>query len=317
MCGDPIRPIRPSVTIAPSRPAAGHLHGIIVRCAAVACFALMTAAFKWASEDGAGSVEMLFFRGLIGVPAILAWLAAGEGVGALRTRRPGAHLFRAVLGVAAISCIFQGLIRLPMADAVTIGFSAPAFATILSVLLLGEKVGWARWAAVALGFVGVAIVTRPEGGALPVAGVAFALLGAAGNGAASVTIRQMGASENSAAIAFWFLAFSLVVGAAGMVIVAQPHQPLTWVALIAGSLAGTAAQMLITRSLQLAPVSVVVPFDYLQILWASLLGWAIWSILPGAGTLVGGALIAFSGLFTAWREHRLRRPGAAAPTPVE
>ena len=133
-----------------------HLSGILTRCAAVACFALMSAAFKWASEDGAGVIEMLFFRGLIGVPLVLAWLARGDGIGEVRTKRPGAHLFRAVLGVGSLSLIYQALIRLPMADATTIGFSAPAFATIMSALFLGEKVGRHRWTAVALGFAGVA-----------------------------------------------------------------------------------------------------------------------------------------------------------------
>lgn len=301
---------------APPASASKNLQAILSRCASVSFFALMTAAFKWASQDGAGAIEMLFFRGLIGVPVVLAWLAIGEGVGAVRTRRPAAHLFRALVGIGSLSLIYQGLVYLPLADAVTIGFSAPAFSTILSALLLRERVGRYRWGAVVLGFVGVVIVTRPGGEALPAIGIVCALLGALGNGAATVTIRQMGARENPAAIAFWFLAFGLLVGAVGMIWVAQPHHPLTWAALVAGGLAGAGAQLMITRSLHLAPVSVVVPFDYLQIVWAALLGWLIWSVLPGVNTLFGAALIAVSGLYTAWREHRLNRT-SVAPLPVE
>jgi drug/metabolite transporter (DMT)-like permease len=293
-----------------------NLRGILIRCGAVVCFAVMAAAFKWASEDGAGVLEMLFFRGVIGVPVILAWLAAGEGTAAVHTSRYGAHLFRAVLGVASLSLIYQALIRLPMADAVTIGFSAPAFATILSVLLLGEKVGPHRWTAVALGFVGVAIVTRPGGAALPLAGILFAIFGALGNGAATVTIRQMGSRENPAAIAFWFLVFAMLVGGIGMLWVARAHEPATWAALVIGSIAGAGAQLLLTRSLYVAPVSVVVPFDYLQIVWAALFGWLLWATLPGLNTLLGALLIAASGLYTAWREHRLHK-AATAPVPVE
>ncbi len=289
-----------------------HFAGILTRCGAVACFALMGAAFKWASEDGAGVIEMLFFRGLVGVPLVLIWLALGDGIGEVRTSRPGMHLFRAMIGVGSLSLIYQALIRLPLADATTIGFSAPAFATIMSVLFLSEKVGLHRWAAVALGFVGVVIVTRPGGEALPMAGVVFALLGAVGNGAATVTIRQMGTHEKQAAIAFSFLLFALLVGGTGMFWVAVPHQPLTWALLFAGGVVGTAAQWLITRSLHLAPVSVVVPFDYAQIVWAALLGWLIWSVLPGVNTLIGALLIAASGLYTAWREHRLHRASQAA-----
>jgi drug/metabolite transporter (DMT)-like permease len=297
----------------PATPAPPHsnLAGILVRCGAVACFALMSAAFKWASEDGAGVIEMLFFRGLIGVPLVLAWLALGEGIGEVRTSRPGAHLFRAVIGVGSLSLIYQALIRLPLADATTIGFSAPAFATIMSVLFLGEKVGPHRWTAVALGFVGVMIVTRPGGEALPPAGIVFALLGAVGNGAATVTIRQMGAHEKPAAIAFSFLVFALLVGGVGMFWVAAPHQPITWALLFVGGV-GTAAQWLVTRSLHLAPVAAVVPFDYVQIVWAALLGWLIWEAVPGVNTLLGALLIAASGLYTAWREHRVHRASMAA-----
>jgi drug/metabolite transporter (DMT)-like permease len=297
-------------------PAQDNLRAIVIRCGAVACFALMGGAFKWASEDGAGVFEMLFFRGLVGVPLLLGWLAIGGGVGQIRTRRPGAHLFRAVIGVGSLSLIYQALIRLPLADATTIGFSAPAFATIMSVLFLGEKVGIHRWTAVALGFVGVVIVTRPGGEALPLAGIVFALLGAVGNGAATVTIRQMGSHETPVAIAFSFLLFALLVGGLGMIWVATPHQPMTWAALLFGGVVGTAAQMMITRSLHLAPVSVVVPFDYLQILWAALLGWLIWSVLPGINTLIGALLIAASGLYTAWREHRRHRTSHEA-VPIE
>lgn len=292
------------------------LHGILARCGAVACFPLMSAAFKWASEDGAGTIEMLFFRGLLGVPLVLAWLWSGDGIGVLRTSRPGAHLFRVLIGITSLSLFYLALTRLPLADAVTIAFSAPAFATIMSALFLREKVGLHRWAAVALGFVGVVIVLRPGGEALPALGITFAVLGAIGNGAATVTIRQMGAREHPAAIAFWFLLFALLVGAIGMLWVAVPHRPLIWAALILGGVAGAVGQVMITRSLYLAPVSVVVPFDYTQIAWAALLGWLIWSVLPGVHTLLGALLIAAGGLYTVWREQRLHR-ASTAPRPVD
>lgn len=288
---------------AETRPSS-HLAGILTRCGAVACFALMGAAFKWASEDGAGVIEMLFFRGAVGVPLVLFWLSLGDGIGEVRTSRPAAHLFRAVIGVGSLSLIYQALIRLPLADATTIGFSAPAFATIMSVLFLRERVALHRWGAVALGFVGVVVVTRPGAEALPLAGIIFAVLGAVGNGIATVTIRQMGAREKPPAIALSFLLFALLTGGIGMFWAATPHTAVTWALLVAGGIAGTVAQWLITRSLHLAPVSVVVPFDYVQIIWAALLGWMIWSVLPGLSTLAGAGLIIGSGLFTLLRERR-------------
>lgn len=294
-----------------------NVHGILLRCGAIACFSLMTAALKWASEGGASTIEMLFFRGLVGAPLVLAWLALGPGIHLVRTTRPAAHLFRGVIGCASLWLVLEGLVRLPIADAATIGFSAPAFATLLSALLLGEKIGRYRWGAVALGFLGVVIVTQPAAGALSTIGIICALGGAIGHGATSVTIRQLGGSEEPAAIAFWFLVFLLVIGTAGMILVAGPHRPLTWALLLFAGVIGAVSQLLITQSLHRAPVSVVVPFDYSQIIWASLLGWMIWETIPGIHTLIGASLIAASGVFTAWREHRLGRDSRAAAVPVE
>jgi drug/metabolite transporter (DMT)-like permease len=102
-----------------------------------------------------------------------------------------------------------------------------------------------------------------------------------------------------------------------MLFAARPHLPQTWAVLLLAALAGAAAQMLMTHSLQAAPVSVLMPFDYLQIIWATLLGWLLWSSVPGWATFGGGALIVASGLFTAWREHRLRRERIPATPPLE
>lgn len=301
-----------------SQPRSSHvLQGILLRCAAIFFFALMSAAMKWASEEGAGLVELVFFRSAVGLPVTLAWLAMGPGIGAVRTRRPGAHVLRSAIGLFSLTMLYQGLMLLPIADAVTIGFSSPAFATLLSVLILHEKVGPHRWAAVAIGFLGVFIVARPSGADLPLAGIAYALAGAAASAAATVTIREMTGVETHGSIVFWFFLSSTLVSGIGMAFHALPHPPLTWALLVFGGVTGAAAQLLMTRALQVAPVSVVAPFDYTQIVWAALLGWLIWSTLPGLNTALGAALIVASGLTTAWREHRLHKDAVAATPPIE
>ncbi|ATE66575.1 DMT family transporter [Rhizorhabdus dicambivorans] len=291
--------------------------GILLRCLAVICFSIMSAAMKWASEDGVAEIEMLFFRSTIGLPVVLAWLALGPGIGVVRTQRPRAHLIRSMIGIIAILLNFGALIRLPLADAVTIGFTAPIFATILSVLLLGEKVGVQRWFAVALGFVGVALIVRPGGMMLDHLGLLMAIGGAVGTAGVTVTIRQLGATEHPGAIVLWFFLASSLVSGVGMLFVAQPHSASAWMALIVAGVAGAGAQVAMTSSLHAAPVSVIAPFDYLQIIWATLIGWLVWTALPDANILLGAALIAASGLYTAWREHRLRRERIAATPPLE
>ena len=293
------------------------MRGIVLRSLAVICFAAMAASLKWASEDGVGAIEMLFFRSIFGLPVVLAWLALGPGMGVIRTKRPRAHLVRSAIGIAGILMNFAALIRLPLADAVTIGFSAPIFATMLSSAILGEKVGPHRWSAVALGFVGVVIVMRPGGETLSHAGIAFALLGAVGTAGVTVTVRQIGGTEHPGTIVLWFFIGSAIVSGIGMLFYAQPHEPIAWALLISGGVFGAGAQVLMTLSLKAAPVSVISPFDYTQIIWATLLGWAIWSNMPTLNTLAGAALIVASGIYTAAREHRLRKDGAAATPPLE
>jgi drug/metabolite transporter (DMT)-like permease len=294
------------------------MRGILMRCGAVVCFALMSAFMKWASEDNVVAVEMLFYRSIFGLPVIVIWLASSTGLATIKTKRPKAHVIRSMIGISGILLNFQALIMLPLADAVTIGFTAPIFATILSAILLSEKVGPHRWAAVAVGFIGVAIVVRPGGGeVLSHAGILIALAGAVGTAAVVVTLRQLGGTEHPGAIVFWFFTASATVSGVAMVFYGHGHAPQTYAILAGAGLTGAAAQLLMTMSLRVAPVSVVAPFDYTQIIWASLLSWAIWATVPTINTLVGATLISLSGIYTAWREHRLRRDQVAATPPLE
>ncbi|MEC7795966.1 MAG: DMT family transporter [Pseudomonadota bacterium] len=289
--------------------------GIALRIAAAGAFSIMAAVLKLASLDGVTAPEMLFYRAFFGLPVVLIWvLTQPGGLAGLATRRPMAHLGRSALGVASILCVFQTLTLLPLAEATTISFTAPIFATILSFLVLKEAVGPRRWAAVAVGFIGVLIVTRPlslVSGAgstpLPLAGVGFGLAAALLTAAVTITLRQLRDTEHVAAIVFWFFVCSSIVGAPLLPFVGRMHA-LTTFALLAGSgVAGGVAQLLMTASLQKAPVAVVAPFDYLQILGAVAFGAWLMKTTPTADTLAGAALIAASGLYTAWRERVRRR----------
>ena len=294
-----------------------NLRGIMLRCGAVVCFAIMSAAMKWASADHVTAVEMLFFRSMIGLPVVVAWLVMGPGIGIIRTKRPKAHLIRSMIGMSGILMNFQALIMLPLDDVTTIGFSAPIFATILSALVLKEQVGGHRWSAVLIGFVGVAIVVRPGGEVLSHAGIAAALLGALGTAGVTVTIRQIGGTEEPGTIVFWFFVASAVVSGLALPFFGSVHAPETYGVLAISAVAGAFAQILMTMSLKAAPVSVIAPFDYGQIIWASLLGWLLWSTAPTSNTMVGAGLIVCAGLYTAWRESRKRRVTVAATTPLE
>lgn len=292
----------------------GITGGILLRILAAGSFSLMSGLMKLAAETGVTAPEMMFYRAIFGLPVVLAWVMMGPGIGAITTRRPLMHLWRGALGVTGILCLFQALTLLPLADATTLGFTAPMFATLLSFLFLKEAVGRHRWLAVVVGFVGVMIVMRPGGDALPAMGVAFALIGAGFSAAVTVTLRHLSQTEHVAAIVFWFFIACAVVGALLLPAFGSLHPPLAFAFLAGGGMAGGVAQLAMTESLRLAPVSAVTPFDYLQIAGAVLFGWLALSVAPSISSLAGAALIIASGLYTAWREQ-VRRRAITAPTP--
>jgi RarD protein len=281
--------------------------GIVMRLAATSCFGLMAAMIKLGHEAGVSTPELVFYRSLFGFPPLLAWIACTGSFGAWRTERPKAHLLRAAIGLTAMSLGFSALAYLPLAEATTIGFAAPLFAVMLSALILKELVRKHRWSAVAAGFVGVIIVMQPGGGDLPLIGLLIAVLAAFSTASASIAIRQIGRTESTETTVLWFTAAALLASGAFMPAFASMHEPQVWLILLALGLFGGIGQLFHTAALRMAPVAVIAPFDYIQLLWAVLLGWLLWDTHPPATTWIGAAIIIASGLYTLYREHRLGR----------
>ena len=291
------------------------LSGILCRIGSGLSFSTMGALFKLASMDGFSAPELVFYRSLFSLPVVLLWVLKRESLTALRPNKPLAHVWRSSLGLLSMGLTFQALILLPLADATAINFTAPIFATILSFLILREDVRVHRWAAVAIGFIGVLIVVRPGGSALSALGVVIALVAAVGQAGVTTTLRHLQRSENVVSIVFWFAAAGVVVGALMMPFFAHARPATAFALVIAGGFAGGVGQLLMTTSLR-APVSVVSAFDYLQIVAATIYGWLLFSDVPRFSTILGAALIALSGIYTAWREHRRRVSQAATAVPA-
>lgn len=274
-----------------------------LRLLAMLVLSLMFACVKWASEHGVHIVESLFYRQLFCLPVVLATLAIGPGFGALRTTRLGAHAGRSLVGTISMVLNFGAVILLPLAEAMSIGFTVPIFATILSTLFLGERPGVHRWMAVLTGFVGVMLIIGPTGGGvLPSIGIAVAIGAALGSAGISLLLRQLGRTESPITTVFYFSVLSLPLLGIGMLFFGRPHDPLVWVVIVAmGTLGGT-AQILMTSALRWGPVSLVLPMDYSALLWSTIIGWLLWSNWPGPGTWVGAVVIAASSLYIVWRE---------------
>jgi drug/metabolite transporter (DMT)-like permease len=279
--------------------------GVALRLVTAMLLAVMFALVKLAASRGAHLVEALFYRQIGSAVCATGLVMMGPGFGSLRTKRISAHLVRMVLGMSAMALNFLAMILLPLAEATAIGFSVPIFSTVLAALVLREATGKWRWGAIAAGFAGVILIIQPNGGPVALEGAAVALAGALATAWVTIIIRQLGATERTTTTVFYFAVSSLLPMGVLMLFFAQAHDPLTWLILAGMGLAGGLAQLTLTASLRLAPVSLVMPMDYTSLLWATLLGSWLFAQMPAPGTWLGAPVVIASGLVIVWREQRL------------
>jgi drug/metabolite transporter (DMT)-like permease len=282
---------------------------IALKLAQALAFSLMYAAIKLAGTVPVGQV--VFFRAFFALVPLFVWTLFTVGPRqAIKTERPLVHVVRGAVGVAAMFTNFAALALLPLVTVTAFGFMQPIFAVILAALILSERVGPWRWAAVLIGFAGVLLMMEPHGGlaalvALKLSkGVFFALLFTVLSAFIVVWIRQMSATERSEAIVFYFMSACVV---AGLIVMAFDHATLSWrqIALLtACGLFGGMGQVLMTYSYRFGEPSLLAAFDYTAMIWAMLLGWFLLGEHPETMVLAGAAVVISSGLLIAWREYR-------------
>ena len=288
-----------------------YLGGIALRLLAMVSLSLMFVLVKLIAESGVHILESLFWRQAVVIPLVFAWAWSHGGIASLKTQRIGAHARRATMGLIGMACNFGGMIFLPMAEATTINLSVPIFAVIFAALILGEPTGWQRWSAVIIGFIGVLVVLNPAasftGGFSGDHGMGtlIALGGALMTALITIAIRDLGRTENATTIVFWFSLLSMLPLGIALPFVFTPHSSYVWLLLLGLGFSGAVVQMSLTGALRLAPVAVVIPMDYSALLWSIACGWWFFGTLPADTTWIGAPLIIASGLFIAWREHRL------------
>ena len=217
---------------------------------------------------------------------------------------------------------FAALAFLPLPEATAIGYATPILVVVFAALFLGEQVRLVRISAVVMGLAGVLIVLWPQFGAGAVGtealGAGLALAGAACAALAQIQIRRLVGSERTLAIVFWFsftaTALSLLTLPFGWVVPSPTEAAL----LIGAGLLGGIAQILMTSAYRFADASVVAPFDYASMLFALVIGYAVFAEVPSASTLAGSAIVIAAGVLIIWREHQLgleRRKQRKAMTP--
>ena len=294
------------MTIAVPRSATARQNGagIGFMLLAVVLYGFMDALIKYQAARYP-VVEVTFFRSLFALIP-LAWLIRRRGGWrALKTRQPKLQAVRAVVGFVSLISFFEAFALMPLADVVAIGFAAPLFVTALSVPLLGEHVGWRRWSAVLVGFVGVLIMVRPGSGLIGIA-AGVALLGTLTYSISIITIRRLSATDGNAPTVASFTVFAVLATGAVLPFYWVTPASADWTMLVAMGLLGGAGQIAFTQAFSLAPPVIVAPFDYANMLLATLLGYLIWGDVPTPAVLAGAVLVIGSGLYIVYREAMRR-----------
>lgn len=307
-------------------PANPALLGILLALGGSAVMSLNDLAVK--ALSGAYPLhEVILVRATVGLMVLGVLIALNGGARLLVTRKPGLHLIR--VGVVMLSNVayFTALAALPLADAVAIGFVAPLFVTALSVPLLREKVGPRRWAAVAVGLIGVIVMVRPGAGSIQPAAL-LALLSAGCYAMMHIMTRKMNGTESVLTMSLYVqLGFVVVSSLMGLTVgdghlagSANPSlaflfrewvwpapQDLPW--FLMTGLAVAAGGLMISQAYKLCEAALVAPFEYAAMPLAILWGVVVFGQWPDLTAWIGIALICGAGLYTLWRETVRRKGG--------
>ncbi len=308
---------------------------VLLRAIGVLAFGKLLFAFQDAiikQMSGAFPMhEIMTIRGLTAIPILLLLIGFSVGLAEIRRHHPGYHVLRGVMMFIAFMAFYVGLAEISLTTATALFFTAPFFITLLSALMLGERVGFRRIGGIVVGFAGVVIVLRPEAGEfdavalLPVVAAFFYAL-------CQVTVRYAQLTAPPAVMSLYAsLAFLVLAPLAGLAFAAfdpggaaRPSANalfLPWtlprgldLALLAlTGLTSALGFMYTSNAYQRAEASRVAPFEYVMIVWVTALSYLIWGELPDAPTVVGVVVIILSGIYVLRREASVAGVAAVPP----
>jgi drug/metabolite transporter (DMT)-like permease len=254
--------------------------------------------------------QIMEMRSVIGLALLYPLVRAQGGFAAMRSARPLQHVARNVVHYGAQWGWFYALTLIPLAQVVAIEFTMPIWTALLAVALLGERMNTAKSIAVALGLVGVAIIVRPDAGTVN-PGQAIALAAAVGFAVSLIMVKSLTRSDSAVAIIFWMLVVQSVLGVLPALAVWRwPSAPvLGWVLVIA--VCGTFSHYCLTRAMQHADATVVVPMDFLRVPLTAIAGWLVYAERIDGYTVLGAGLILFANLLNLRRAVPAQAPAAS------
>ena len=270
----------------------------------VCAFSVMDLIVKWSDNYPLG--EVIFFRGFFGLVFYFFVIPRERIKDFYYTKRLGLHFVRCFFGLVALLSIFTALRNLPLATVTSISFAAPIFTTIFSIFFLNEKVGFFRWLAVIIGFVGIVVITEPGFSSLNIYYV-YPIIFCLGLSYVAIAIRQLSTTEP-----VWLISlnFSAAITLASIFTI-----PFGWIMpnikdLILLSFIGVfggVANLWLSQSYKFSEVSLVTPLKYLALVFAIIFGFFIWGEVPTFKTLAGALLVIISSVIIFRREIILKK----------
>jgi len=282
-------------------------HVVLGMTAAVGAFFMFTVMNTFAKMLSANHsvIEIAFYRNLIAcLPFLIMIFAFGRREILIIRTKPSLVGIRAVIGTMSLVTTFYAYKLMPMADTTALLFTASLFIPILGVIFLKESVGIYRWSAVAIGFIGVLIMSHPSGDVYTL-GVLITLFAALLHAVLQIILRYLGRYESPETISFYFFVIGVFMTALPLPFIAVRPTMAEVPLLIGVGLSGAAAQWLLSISFRNARAAIVTVFNYSSIVWAALFGWMIWNEWPAPTVITGAVVVIASNILIIWRESRL------------
>ncbi len=299
------------------RPAASpsnNLRGIAMVLVATAMFGAMSGGVRHVSTD-MHPFEIAFFRNFFGFLSLMPFLMR-YGLEPLKTRRYGFLALRGILNATSMTLFFVALTLVPIAKVSALAATTPLFATLLAILLLGERMGLRRWIGLLVGFGGAIVILRPGYGEINI-GIVYSLVSATIWACAIIVIKSLARTEPSLTITLYGVLFLMPFTLVPALFVWQwpTWVQLGWLAAL-GSV-GTMGHLAFAQAMRYADASLVVPFDFTKLLWAALIGFVFFAEVPSIWTWIGGTAIFASATYIAYRERQADLAEAQAETRAE
>ncbi|MBI4184928.1 MAG: DMT family transporter [Proteobacteria bacterium] len=295
--------------------ASENLRGILLMLVAAAIFSLMHACMRYVTRE-LHPLEAIFLRSVFSVLTLIPFFMR-LGLSHLKTTRPGLHLLRIAFNAASQVAFFWGVALTPLVEVAALSFTAPLFATVMAVVVLGEVIRVRRITALLAGMIGTVVILRPGLSAVH-PGMVLIVVSSVTWSVALITIKMMARTESALTITTYLSLSMIPISLVPSLFVWRAPSLEELLLVAAVGVLGTLGQLAFTQALRYAETTVLMPLDFTKLVWSYALGFAIFGELPDGWTLVGGLIIFASATYVTIREARLKdreAPATAGPPP--